>query len=491
MANDVNFRIFANANDAEREIVSLQRKYENLTNKVKHLGDQQRRAKNAGAQWGRAVARQATSMIASYFGVQQMLTTLISKNRELAEQSRQIEADADRIFKKLNVQGGFDRLRGEEAKRQVDQMAVTYAPLDRDFIATAATELISQGFDPKEATSEALKVMIETILAANQEEGDPKLLAQSTSQFLSALGLEKNAENLQKLRDPLIGLFRSRSFQISDLSQLAPKSLPAISADFDMSSVLATFQTFKDIEGDAATASTSMKQFISFIRTASANKKAQKGLEMLGLQPADVDLVGEDIVTARDRLQQSLDALPKEQQQVALAQIFGRRNVAQAEGFIRSGQSAEGDRLATNLKLARDVVDVQAAVEEKTSGALATDQRQQQIEKMQLERRGGGDFLRTLDTMTQSQRAAGENEVSIWINRAVAHTFGGLGFPETGLWAAQSNVGDSLSAEEAKDLTKAMSEGAAAQRENTKAIEDAFLKGKGFQNAPARQTQGE
>jgi hypothetical protein len=77
----------------------------------------------------------------------------------------------------------------------------------------------------------------------------------------------------------------------------------------------------------AAEAATGARAISTRMAAAAATKTGEDALGMMGLKPADVDMVGESLTTALERLNTASSKLKEEERNVALVRLFGAENM--------------------------------------------------------------------------------------------------------------------------------------------------------------------
>lgn len=192
----------------------------------------------------------------------------------------------------------------------------------------AATQLLGSGVeDPR-----ALDFFLKMRASANEQLGkaDPRELVEGMSQFLGGMGLEKSFKNFEDLGQRMRGLFsnpESAAVQVGDLSEFA-KAAPAMAmSHVSVQDSLALLSVLRGGMPSAAEAATGGRNIATRLAASDATRTGQEALQMMGLKPADVDMVGESLSTALKRLKEASDKLSEEKRNVAMVKLFGAENM--------------------------------------------------------------------------------------------------------------------------------------------------------------------
>ena len=228
-------------------------------------------------------------------GVLAGLRFWINANSKIIEQSDEIKTRYDTVTTRFAVQSGIPELEEEAATTKILDIAETRrVPVEK--VADSATQLVSSGFTV-EATLKggALNEFTKALNASNlvRPDLDPKNLAKASGQFLASQGLEKNAQNLSDLLRRVQKLFKTTDVQVSDLEDLAKVS-SGFKGKLSQPEILSYFSLLRETEGGAAEASTGFRNIVSRTSTIAASNDKVKALASLGLEPGQVDLIGEN-----------------------------------------------------------------------------------------------------------------------------------------------------------------------------------------------------
>lgn len=335
---NVKLRFSGDASDAERAISKLERKYDALEGRIRNSGRTGKAAAGDMAAGMRGVGTEVASMALRFASVPALILQAVSAQKQFTEEAAATSAALGEQEQRLRVQAGFSATQGAAAQKKV--LAAAYATGTTSDVANkAAVQLISSGFDTGTSTGAGLTSVLKTLVATNKFGEDPTELVQAVGQFLSAQGLEKNAENLDRVLVAGQSLFQQTDFQISDLTQLAGKS--GSLRGQDLNQILGVFDVLRSVQV-ADKASTGLKIFTDRLKGAEGDDQREKQLKKLGLETGDVDLVGEDLVTVIGRVGDALDAQPEEQRAGILQRLFGTEAASPIEALLANRGQIEG-----------------------------------------------------------------------------------------------------------------------------------------------------
>ena len=257
-----------------------------------------------------ALGGKIAGIATAYFSVGSAISAVMAANRKWIEETEAAANRVDVSMRKVAVQGGLNAVQSKEAQKKIGDIAIETS-VNPALARSGAQQLISSGFSVEDATGPALRTLLQTAVASNVKDQDPTQAAQSLGQFIEAMGLQKNAANLEKVAVGTQRLFKGTDLQLSDLSQLAGKS-QSFAGRQDTEEVLATFDVLREKTG-ADKASTALKIFGDRLMGAKGDKEREDQLQRVGIRPENVDLQGETITEALDRIDAGMARLPVEE----------------------------------------------------------------------------------------------------------------------------------------------------------------------------------
>lgn len=363
--NAVNFTFFANAAAAEKAIVQLERKYTDLENKVRNMGKNSRRAaeesksafdmqavglKNMESAMG-SLAQRFGPLAAGMGAVAAAVRGAIDLNKEWSKSTDDVVKRHDEAKLKLQIQGGLTPtgLQNMEAKARA---ALNKTPsTDAVGAYDILTQISSSGFKQQDVESgSALKAILDINAATTmfgRDVGSPKDSALAISQFLKGNGVtEPSSGEIRSVGGKITQLFNKSDLQFPHLKELAGEASSLKGLGVSMDEQLAAFATLVDVKS-APEAATGLRQLTTDLATAGASKDKVKALRQIGLKPADVDLVGEDLTGALDRVKMGLKTVDPAKQNQILVRLFGERTLSSATTLM--GQSDKFKDLRNSL----------------------------------------------------------------------------------------------------------------------------------------------
>lgn len=334
------------------------------------IGQKQRRNRSQSNSFFKGMTTNLASVAAGYVSVAGAAGLLINANRDIINQTDEVARKYDEIFRKFRVQSGLKGLEGDAARGRILEIAERQA-FPSEQASNAATQLVSSGFSPAEASGGSLEEFLRILNASNVtgKEVDPTELAKAISSYLESQGLAKNEKNVAMVGRRVQALFKGTNLQLPDLAELATVS-EIFNGLLTVEEQLGTFSTLVQ-SIPAAEAKTGFRNFVLRLNTVTDDQKAKvKALDQLGLKKEDVDFVGEDLGTILDRLAVGLEQLPQEQRAPVLNQIFGERTIAVAQSMINRRKTIE-----ESYGIQNNVKGFLADVDEATSGRNAAERR--------------------------------------------------------------------------------------------------------------------
>lgn len=337
-------------------------------------------------------------------GIVAGLNKWIAANNRIIEQGGEIEQKFAPLFKKFEVQTGLTGPDAEAANSRVLDIAEVRRVRAEDAFA-GATELSSYGIgndellDSQNGTLNALlKGMRATNLVSKGGSVDARQLAQAVASYLEAQNQAKTSDNVKRVLGEIYALFKDTSLQLSDLNDFARMS--AVARDrLSTAEQMAVFSRLKDVIGSASEASTSFRQVIGRMQTAAASDTQRAALRDIGLDASDIDLVGEDFITALGRIEDGLQKVAEADRAPILKRLFEEQGVPAVLALM--GQNQGGvkvrDELAARVKRAESVdekqfeADVARGESGPDSAAAVLDVQRQRA----LLKRGGADVALT------------------------------------------------------------------------------------------------
>lgn len=399
---------FADSQSAEAAIARLEAKYLKLEQSLKAVG---KRTKDDTASNQQAIEQWAAkigSVAAGYVGLTTVLQSVATAQQEINRRADESLIKYDELIRRLRVQGGLSALQGQQAQERITNIALRTG-VDFATAARGSEELISQGFDAQAGTGPVLERLLQTMQATNAKPEDIKLLAQSYAALLAGTGQEKNLANLEDVSRAVQRTFKGTPLQAADLMALAPK-VQGVSQAVPWQEALAQFAVMRE-KATPDVAATALKLFWERLQTASGTKSSADALAQLGLNPEQVDAIGEKPAEVLDRLATALDKLPKEQQAGVLKDLFGQEAMAAASGLLR-----DRAKIQEYVALQQDEAGFQQDVAIRASGPAAARTRVQLLQEQQALTRNM-DFEEMVQAAESLNREAGVPEVLLQFRR--------------------------------------------------------------------------
>ncbi len=255
----------------------------------------------------------------------------LQRIKENQEQVIRTGADAvrqiDAMTRSMQVQMGLTK---EETmqERQATLEVAKQAGVTPDVAFGMQTQLSSSAFERG-----ALDTMLKIAQATNFE-GNPQEVVQGIAQVLNAYQLERDNANTERLGASIVNLFRDTDLQMQDLGDFAKNAAVFENAGLKLEQSLAAFASLRNIyTGEAS--GTGLRNFVGILQSAGGQKSQTDALASMGLKPGQVDFVGEDLTSVIQTLRKATEGMAPEKANVAMAQLFGRENVAVAQTLLQ------------------------------------------------------------------------------------------------------------------------------------------------------------
>ena len=345
-----------------RELQRLAKQYKDITPQAKAraaaLKQEAQAAKEATAsekellQQSKGQASTAQSVIAGWSGTAKAFgvaggaaTALIATLNKLRDAQREAVAAAadetvsvDTLARRLQIQNGLtDPQRMLMSRSVLGQAMKAGATAEEGF--GAATQLVSSGFvDP--IKSGTLGTILD-LKGASNFQGTPEDLIKGIAQTLNAYGMQRTNQNARAIGMSVQSLFKMTDLQLTDLQEFAKNASVFKGAGMGIDESLAGFTALREVmpSGEAATG---LRNFTAILQGAGATKSATDALGSMGLQPGQVDFVGENLTTVLERLRDATKGMAEEDRNSGLIKLFGRENFAVASLLMNNpGRIAE------------------------------------------------------------------------------------------------------------------------------------------------------
>lgn len=411
MSNDVTTTFFANASAAEAAIAKLEKKYDDLENKMRQVSRRSRDSADMPELMG-SWAVKLGGVAAGYVGISSAINAAYQAQIQMNQAADAANTKYDELIRKLRVQGGMSGAQGAEAQQRLTRIAGGTAS-QFSTAQAASEELLSQGFDVQTGTGGGARRILETIKATNANEADVKQITAAYSALLAATGQDKTQENLDKVTLAVQRTFKGTPLQAPDLAQLAPK-IQGVSSAVPWEEALAQFAVMKE-KSSPEVASTALKIFWERMQTASTDQKMVGTLAQMGLTPDAVDAIGEKPAEVLDRLAEGLDKLKPEERAGAMKALFGQEAMSAATGLIR-----DREKVQNYVALQQDETGFQEDLRINTRGAAAAKARADLEREQQILRRDASpeELMRAAELLN---RDAGASEAVIALHRQMAN----------------------------------------------------------------------
>lgn len=333
----VKFKYFGDGADLEKELVRLEKKHDDLENKVGQVSKRSRKASQTAVQGFVAQVKGAANLSAAYDGVKRVVAALTEQQRKLSQSIDETIPKLDEQQLKLQIQAGLTPQQVEGKIPQIKKSLLETPSTDLSGAFQIQTQLVSSGFKQGDIDSgAALKTVLDLKAATNQfgeEMGNVKESVAAVAQFLKATGSDTSAANIRKIGGNLTQLFEGSDIQFGDLSPLAGEAATLTSKGLSTDIQLAAFSALRDVK-NAPEAATGFRQVVSRMSSAGESPAKVKALESIGLKPEDIDLIGEEFPTALKRLKDAVGNVDEKTGRSAVFALFGEKGESAGNALL-------------------------------------------------------------------------------------------------------------------------------------------------------------
>jgi len=302
-------------------------------------------------------ARQMAGFALGGLGVTAILAKMTESGRNFAEQGLEAQKAWDKVFREFQGQSGLRGKAAALAEANIRKVAQeTGIPVEE--VGAAATQMVSSGFTAEEATGGALREQLRGMLATNvvgKEEIKISDIIRASSAYLNSQGLEKNTANVRDINSRISALYKSTEMQFGDFMEFSRESV-GMKGILDIGTQMASFSSLVD-SMPAPEAATGLRNVVGRMRTVRGTPEKTEGLAMLGIKPEEIDLVGEDFVTALKRINEGVKRTKPEDIPIALKKIFEEKGINTAQLLLNSIEKIEQrvtDQLGASEQFLKD-----------------------------------------------------------------------------------------------------------------------------------------
>jgi hypothetical protein len=298
------------------------------------------------------------------------LHVVAERSRQLREEADKRMLDSDKQQRELQTQMGGETPEARKAARKrildiAERNAATPAAVN-----AITKELAGSGFvDP--LASGTTEFGVQLAQSANLPPEEAVQTMQSLGRFLVGFGKEKTNLNVQDLGLRLRGLYKDTTVQVRNAEAWAEAATTLNQFDIPLETSLSALGIATTKE-EAAVAATGVRNVVTRMGTFSESDKKTGVLKRMGLEPADVDLVGETLPEALAKLKAAMESLPKEERMGAAKVLFEEQGLGTFFTLADAGASGEFEKFAA---MQRDRKGFEEGVRLAQSGPNAADVR--------------------------------------------------------------------------------------------------------------------
>ena len=258
--------------------------------------------------------------------------TLAAAQKQMRDEAEGTVASIDDLSRDYAIQGG---LKTEEQRKEavVKIMEVARANASNPNQAfSTASQLASSGFDAP--TGESLDSALKIIKTSDMAKSDPKGYIDAAAKFLKASNQKLTGKNLLEIGVAMRGLVDT-PVQASDLAEFSEAAPILNMQGVDWKTGLGMMTELRRAFS-GATAGTKMRNIAQRLSIAKDDNQALQAFTDMGVNPEDVDAVGESMPEALRRIGAAVEKMPQGQRAGAMGRIFNNENVAAADVLIKN-----------------------------------------------------------------------------------------------------------------------------------------------------------
>lgn len=304
---------------------------------IEQLGKLEAKQKQAAVQqdgWLTSGIGKLATMAMGFVSVQGAISGVINANQQMIDQADTAAIKYDELFRKINVQAALRGLESAGMQKSITDTAISNASTIEEAAGTAQ-QLAGAGFSSADASGGALDAMLKLFAGTGQTgTGNAGQLTQSATQFISAMGLDRTAENLERVAVAVQQSYKAGDLQLEDLTQIAAKS-SGLAGKLSPEQTLGAFATIRETMGGEQ-ASTGLKIFGERVTGAREDPMRMDLLKRMQIKADDIDLVGEDINQVLDTMSKGVERLPEKERTAVLQRFFGSEGASAASYLIKN-----------------------------------------------------------------------------------------------------------------------------------------------------------
>jgi hypothetical protein len=379
---NITFTVFGTAKKAEEAIVRLEKKYDDLQNKIKQTAKRSREGNDVSLLGLGKISGQLLSAVAGYTSLSSAASGYYQMQQRILQITDDLILAEDKRARVFATQAGLRELESPASAAKIRSLSTRNAvPFDIGF--AAATQLVSSGFSVPEATGESLNVALQARAASNALGRDPTESIQAASMALAANNLDKTASNFRMVMVDIVQKFLTTDEQTADLKAFAQRN-SAYSSRVDFATASAAYNLIRQRQ-PADVASTGLSASVLALMTARSEPTKVAALRRLALRPESVDLVGETLEEALDRLWTGLQRVPEKLRDPILRTLVGIEGLAAMNILLTDRAKLPGIRAAATGPGARKAFEESAAYAQSGPNAaaqvLANEDEQRRLER--------------------------------------------------------------------------------------------------------------
>lgn len=304
---DVNIKVSANVAEAIRLWKAMEQGPKGMANELEALGTKGKKAtKGLNDELG-AMVGQWGSLAAAIVAAKRVLDAYMASQQAAWDRQKTSTRTADQMSRELyNLADGkksLDTIRNDFLGLAQNRKVAPGQAKD------AIGALLGAGYSYDQAVDQGgADAVLRTLAATNAtgKEINVKELTDALTAHLAATGQSRTKENLLGAGQAIQAMFAATKLETQDLQMFAPRAANIFSATGLGNEQIAIASQLRDVT-TADVGATTFQSAIDRLQAGATNSRVRRGLKGIGLNPEDVDFVGEDFFEVQRRMGAAFD----------------------------------------------------------------------------------------------------------------------------------------------------------------------------------------
>lgn len=317
-------------------IQKLQLELRKMAQEARKAGQEHKKAVDDGGTGADVMIGRLTAIGAGWISATAAVSGYMAVNKKAIEESDAAYNSIDSQRRRSQLLMKLRGKEGEDANAKIEQQAIDRG-VKPEIGHEIAQQMAGSGFDVAEIVGGALASYLDVLSATGEDPNAGGVGAegiQALSRYFASQGIEKTAANIDKYGSKvqrLMGPTDLNFGNMTDLSNVSAGFKGMLSPDEQLA-MYANMVSGKP----GSQAATAMADIVKNFSIAGSKKDAVDWLKKMGMSPEDINLKGENIGEALDRVRTGLGKLSANNQDIALAKIFEGSNIDEVKYLVEN-----------------------------------------------------------------------------------------------------------------------------------------------------------